>query len=206
MNNCIGDIHMSIKQVVIFCSGVIIGGFSTYFITKNKIKKKYADLADEEINSVKDFYNTKIAEFNGNASDVKNSETPVEDETPKINDIIQKERYIPETGELRLNLGTDTAIKYPNYPTTIEYPYLIEPDDFGDMDGYSVVSMSYYNNGILVEDMTQVPADIEETIGAESLKHFGDPSYGYEEGIMYVRNEHFRTDFEITKVADDFQG
>ena len=174
---------MSIKQVVIFCSGVIIGGFSTYFITKNKIKKKYADLADEEINSVKDFYNTKIAEFNGNVSNAQDAGTPVENEIPKMNGLIQKEKYIP----------------------TIEYPYLIEPDDFGDMDGYSVVSMSYYNNGILVEDMTQVRADIEETIGTESLKHFGDPSYGYEEGIIYVRNERFKTDFEITKVADDFQ-
>jgi len=188
---------MSIKQVAIFCSGVIIGGFSTYFITKNKIKQKYADLADEEINSVINFYNEKIVEFNGNVSDAQDAEIPVENEMPKMNSLIQKERYIQGSDELYSDLKTDN---------TVGYPYLIEPDDFGDMDGYSVVSMSYYNNGILVEDMTQVRADIEETIGTESLKHFGDPSYGYEEGIIYVRNERFKTDFEVTIVADDFQG
>lgn len=187
---------MSIKQVAIFCSGVIIGGLSTYFITKNKIKQKYADLADEEIISVKNFYNAKITEFDRDVHDTLDKVTPVDDEMPKVYDIIQKEQYFPESTELYSDLETDN---------TAGSPYLIEPDDFGDMDGYSVVSMSYYNNGILVEDMTQVQADIEETIGIESLKHFGDPSYGYEEGIMYVRNEHFRTDFEITKVADDFQ-
>jgi predicted DNA-binding protein (UPF0251 family) len=74
-------------------------------------------------------------------------------------------------------------------------PYVIPPEDFGTNAGYEEISLTYYADGVVADDDDNAMSDedIEETIGHESLKHFGE----YEDDSVFVRNDDMRTDYEI---------
>ena len=74
-------------------------------------------------------------------------------------------------------------------------PYVISPFDFGEIDGYNQISLTYYADGILEDDANDIVTDVDELIGAGSLNTFGE----YEDDSVFVRNEYLRTDFEILK-------
>ena len=72
---------------------------------------------------------------------------------------------------------------------------MISPDDFASSPpGYSAQPLDYFADGILA-DGWGVELDIEETIGEESLEHFGE----YADDLLYVRNERKEIDYEVTK-------
>ena len=72
-------------------------------------------------------------------------------------------------------------------------PHVISPDEYGENDDYETVSMTYYADGVLEDDRFGVVTDIEETVGYDSLNHFGD----YEEDSVHVRNDQLKIDYEI---------
>ena len=78
-----------------------------------------------------------------------------------------------------------------------EKPYVISPDDFGELDGYETSSLTYYADGVLEDDYYVVIEEdaVDDMVGIESLEHFGD----YENDTVFVRNEKLKTDFEIQR-------
>lgn len=72
---------------------------------------------------------------------------------------------------------------------------MISPDDFGTEDGYDEISLTYYADGTVTDDSDHAMSDdeIEETIGKDSLNHFGD----YEPDSVFVRNDRLKADYEI---------
>ena len=77
----------------------------------------------------------------------------------------------------------------------INGPYVISADDFNSSPpGYNAQPLDYFADGILA-DGWGVVLDIEETIGEDSLEHFGDD----QDDILYVRNERNEIDYEITR-------
>ena len=95
--------------------------------------------------------------------------------------------------------------KYPYHPDDISKneeekepddnrPYVITPDEFGSVDEYETISLTYYSDGVLTDDRDDEPIeDVDDMIGEDSLTHFGE----YEDDAVYVRNERLKTDFEI---------
>ena len=74
-------------------------------------------------------------------------------------------------------------------------PYVIAPYDFGELDGYSQIELTYYLDGILEDDEYHIVTDADELIGPKALTTFGE----YEEDSVFVRNDYLRTDFQILK-------
>ena len=72
-------------------------------------------------------------------------------------------------------------------------PYIISPEEFDTEDGYDTVSLTYYTDGVLTDDDNNVIEDIENTVGEDFAKHFGE----YEDDSVFVRNERLMTDYEI---------
>ena len=74
-------------------------------------------------------------------------------------------------------------------------PYVISPYDFGELDGYNQIELTYYADGTLEDEDYNVVTDVEELIGPKALTSFGE----YEDDAVFVRNERLETDFQILK-------
>ena len=72
-------------------------------------------------------------------------------------------------------------------------PYVIPPDEFDELDGYEVISLTYYADGVLTDDYNEPVEDVENTVGSDSLTHFGE----YEDDSVFVRNDNLKVDYEI---------
>ena len=72
-------------------------------------------------------------------------------------------------------------------------PYVISPDDFASLDGYNVVELTYYMDGILEDEDYHIVTDADALIGPKALTTFGE----YEDDAVFVRNERLETDFQI---------
>lgn len=72
-------------------------------------------------------------------------------------------------------------------------PYVIPPEQFGTIEEYDTISLSYYSDQVLADDNDEVIHNVNEIVGLDSLGHFGE----YEDDSVYVRNERLKCDYEI---------
>ena len=64
----------------------------------------------------------------------------------------------------------------------------------GEMEGYTQISLTYFDDGIL-SDENGVIIDEPEDIVGDALNHFGE----YEEDSVFVRSDPKRCDYEILR-------
>ncbi len=76
----------------------------------------------------------------------------------------------------------------------VEQPYVISPDDFGELDGYTSVGLIYYSDGVLADEYGIPVDDIEEIVG-DALNHFGE----YSDDNVWCRSDVKRCDYEIAR-------
>lgn len=160
-----------LTAVMIFVLGVVTGSL----ITCTYAKKKYEQIANEEIQSVKEAFKQRKTR---NASSKKEA---LKEET-------LKQKY----GKQMENLG------YADYyisPEKDEKPYVISPEDFGDNDSYDTISLTYYDNDILTDDHDEIIENVDELVGKDFMKHFGE----YEDDCVYIRNDSYKSDYEILR-------
>lgn len=72
-------------------------------------------------------------------------------------------------------------------------PYVIPPEQFGEIEEYDQIELTYYADHILADENDDIVEDVEEAIGFESLSHFGE----YEDDSVFVRNDERRCDYQI---------
>lgn len=170
---------------VSFILGTIIGAGIGVAGTYSYFKDKYEKLAEKDFNSRRVFDEDKKDE----------SEEPVAEKTadsrtvdkPSIAEYaarLQKEGYVNYS---------DMQDKKQKQEIGVDKPYVIQPSDFGEFDDYEKISLTYTADGVLLDDMNEIVDDIEETVGEDSLEHFGE----YEDDSVYVRNDAKKCDYEI---------
>lgn len=169
------------NKLFIFAAGAVIGSIVTWKL----VKDKYARIAQEEIDSVKEVFSrrNKLDE----PVEEKNEEpVPTSEEVVKYKNIINSCGY--------------SAVE--RVETMHDKPYVIEPGVFGEDSDYETVSLSYYADGVLTDENNCIidPGEIESLIGEESLDHFGE----YEEDSVFVRNEERKTDYEILAIQNNY--
>lgn len=178
---------------VAFILGTIIGAGIGVAGTYSYFKDKYEKLAEEDFNSRRVFDEDKKDE----------SEEPVVEKTtdsrtvdkPSIAEyvaILQKEGYVNYS---------DMQDKKQKQENAVDRPYVIQPSDFGEFDDYEKISLTYTADGVLLDDMNEIVDDIEETVGEDSLEHFGE----YEDDSVYVRNDAKKCDYEILLDQGNYQ-
>lgn len=170
----------TVKNVVTFAAGAVIGSAVTYFI----LNKKYKKISDEEIQSVRDVYKKKEEALKDMASEQaeKMAQEIVANAIPEEDDISDAKEVDDEMKDNR--------------------PYVIDPGDFGE-EGYHTVSLDYYADGVLAYmDSGAVikPEEVDEIVGRDSLTRFGE----YERDTVYVRNDKRKTDYEILANVDKY--
>jgi hypothetical protein len=173
-----------------FATGAAIGSVVTWKV----LKEKYERIAQDEIDSVKETLTRRVREESENT--ISNGDDECEDDEDdedcslsEYNSLVgsyaQSGDYA-ENGERGVG---ESEVPY------INGPYVILPEDFGDGNyEHSLYCLTYYEDGVLANDWDEI-LDIDETIGEESIQHFGD----YVDGVVHVRNERLNADYEIVR-------
>lgn len=183
-----------------FAVGAAIGSAATWYYAKTK----YEQIAQEEIDSVKEKFSYE-----------KDATAPDEPKNgpkkPSVNDTEK-----PSVAEYAKRLAQEG---YTDYSTSSEIdpdedeeepvlepvpdvndnpqeaPYVISPDQFGEFADYDTISFLYYADDILADDNDEILEDVEGVVGFDSLNHFGE----YEDDAVHVRNDRLKCDYEILR-------
>lgn len=182
-----------ITKVLLFAAGAGVGVAATWKF----FKTKYEQISAEEIESVKESF------ANREPQPVKVDVEPEEDELAEGSDDSYPNETIRKAAEIARKAG------YTNEPAediedeeeedNMDKPYVIEPEEFGEMD-YAIQSFTYYADGVVTNERGKIVKNVDELIGEESLQHFGE----YEDDSVFVRNDKAKIDFEILKDYREF--
>lgn len=177
------------NKVIWFCVGAALGSVTTWFV----VKKKYEQIAQEEIDSVKEVFSRKFKEE-------KTEDTHVVEEIPAINNRLNKPDLVSYTKTIYAN-GYGTV----RPPETDKRSgiYVIAPDEFGDFPDYRQVSVTYYRgDDTLVDSEGNIIDDIDGSIVVDDfIDHFGE----YEPDSVYMRDDMRCCDYEILINEDTFR-
>lgn len=192
-----------VKGALIFIVGVGVGvvGSKTYF------EKKYNDICNEEIKSVKETFE--------NLRKIDRSKTS---EKPSIKDVMEYSNIVKNNDYASNPVNTipdededEEPDEFDEDDPVIEYipsaddpdivyevrsdnrPESIDPENFGDIVGYRREALNYYLDGVFADDSGNVVENVDETIGLDNLKHFDE----YETGALFIRNDAKRCYYEV---------
>lgn len=168
-----------------FIAGAVIGSAAAWCYAK----KKYERIAQEEIDSVKEVFARK--EF------AKTGEKIMEGFTDGFKQAAEQAREKPDVKQyatILQNAGytVGTSQQGEERGMREKYPYVISPEEFGEMEDYDKISLTYYADGILADDNDNVIDNVGDVVG-DALDHFGE----YEDDSVFVRCEERRCDYEI---------
>lgn len=202
--------NTKLNSIITFATGAILGSLVTW----KCLEKKYKQIAQEEIDSMREYYRNK--DFT-----VKDIVKAAVDEGLNVDiSMVDREKYLDSESErcekLRKEVTTGESIDIPipqEYADlTSQYtskevnpmedrPYVISPEEYGDIDGYECISLNYYADGVVADDSDNIIENVEYVIGEDSLDHFGE----YEEDCVFVRNDTTRCDYEILRDTRNFE-
>lgn len=157
------------KMFLAFVTGAAVGSL----IAVKVVEKKYRQLADEEIESVKEVFNNRLQ---------KEIDKEVEKSKKEAyGDYIKQFGYgVPNEKEEVKNMEDERI-------------YVIPPESFGEV-GYKTVSLTYYADKVLAYDSTnEVIKNVDKIVGHNSLETFGE----FEDDSVFVRNDDLKIDYEI---------
>lgn len=173
--------NVTLNNVLLFGAGVAVG----VLVSANYFKKKYEQIAQEEIDSVKRAFTAPPAEPVAEEEEEVSYE-PTPEDVEAINDIIETCEY-----------GNDYASKFSirKEETGVPKPYVISPAEFDTEEGYDAYSLTHYSDGVLCDEQDRVIEDVEGMVGKDFANHYGE----YEEDAVHVRNPALKCDFEILR-------
>lgn len=181
--------NSTLSNTLMFIAGAAAGSAVAWKI----LKTKYERIAQEEIDSVKATFSKRY----GKPED----ETDVEEV-----EVVKEEPHVPDAATVRDYAAVLAKNGYTDYANTVvvekkeitavaeeDGPYVISPEEFGSRDDYETVSLTYYSDGVVADDMDYRVDDLDSIVGIESLTRFGE----YEDDSVFVRNDELKTDYEI---------
>ena len=167
------------KNILVFLVGAAVGSFVTYKLIKTGTEAYIQD----EIDSVKSAYD-RMYEVKNDDIEKKAYEKA---ETDIYNQIASYYKANEDEVEKPLRETPKTTT------TDVERPYVINPDEFGELD-YDLIDLTYYKDGVLADDQFEKVEDVDDVVGLDSLSKIGE----YEDDILHVRNDRLKADYEIS--------
>lgn len=188
--------------------GFVLGAAAGSLVTWKLIEKKYMDMADDEIRSVKEMYLHRDT-----VKSVVDALTPEEPEkapeltdegkqlVDKLNDLTASYVSVDEKPDYTVysqakekhNVFDDAMPEEPEVKH--DEPYIIDPTEFGEFSEYEQRELTYYKDGVICENDTDMidPYDILGDIDVSD--HFGE----YENDRVFVRDDRRQVDYEILR-------
>lgn len=186
MNNTIGNL-------IIFSSGVAIGVAASWKFFETKYKK----ISQEEIDSVKKVFslnkenNESTFEPDRNPENDESKENKLRGMRVKIGPVDEYAKFVKDLGYTDEEKGVENMHKR---------PYILSPDEFGELANYDTESLTYYADGVLTDESNNPIEDVGAIIVEDFADHFGE----YEDDSVFVRNDDRKTDYEILRDERNF--
>ncbi len=185
--------------VIAFLAGTAIGGMVAWRI----VNERYAKISEEDILSVKEAFRNREQKLKDEIEELKSKLEVTEclEEEEKVPSTILSTNEHQDKGDINEYVRMVNRTKYAHTSVpqkedhSIEAPYVISPEEFGEMDGYTQISLTYFEDDDILSDENGVIIDDPEEIVGDALNHFGD----YEEDSVFVRSDPKRCDYEILK-------
>ena len=163
----------TLSKVFIFAAGAVIGSVVTWRL----LKTKYEQIANEEIESVKEVF------FKNKPTDEKK-----DDGDPMIAEYYTEAAKYHAEEEKNEEKGESKDMGH-------DRPYTIPPSDFAELEDYEVETLLYFQDEVLTDDDNNIIDNPDDIVGLTSLESFGE----YEEDSVYVRNDKLKCDYEILR-------
>lgn len=178
-------------DILLLTIGVAIGATATWFC----VKKHYEKIAQEEIDSVKEVYAERTADEIKKAVNSKFGKDSIDSYVDTDEKVSEKDlkNYISKIDKEGYTAGHTCVEKRKG--DSMNKPYIIFPEEFGGIEEYEQISLIYYSDGVLTDDMDDIIDDIDGTVGEGFASHFGE----YEDDSVFVRNDRLKCDYEILR-------
>lgn len=176
--------YNGLKYVLAALAGAAVGSAVTWKI----VKTKYERIAQEEIDSVKEFYSDK---YRKKTEDSKEETLAKKEQNEQmIGEYMDHiDRYTSHSDENEQKGGSDIMDKVG--------PQVISPDEYGEILEYETISLTYYADGVLTDDMDEIIEDEEAIVGYNFAEHFDE--YGDDPDTVYIVNHRLKCYYEICK-------
>lgn len=172
----------SIKSLFIFAIGALAGTFAGAQIAK----KKYEEIANEEIEEIRAYYKEREKE-------VKEIEEPNAVEAPEEKSIEVEER---KQYNNIIKRGNYMAVDEEEQNNVCDEAYPIDPSEFGNDGKNATETLTYFADGVLVNEVDEVVEDPDLVVGRHHIDIFNEFP---DATCVYVRNDLDGTDYEILK-------
>lgn len=169
----------------------IVGGLIGFGLGMIFTKKKYAKIAKDEIEEIREYYKNKDLKKKEKADEIlEEIKEEASNAVRCAQNIILNNSYI-EKGDKTVD------------PDEMENPIEeISPDDYGFMDGYGSETWYYYeSNDIIADSDNNIMDSPEMYLGDTIMKKMSESDYC---DSLYIRNHKNRTDYEILKSLRDW--
>lgn len=180
----------TLSNVLIFAVGAAVGSAGTWYF----VKTKYEQIAQEEIDSVKEEF-AKCKYDGPQNSDEAAIENDIPEEEESYPDGSVKDEYIDVVKKLGYHNYSDVEPTHirPDTSANTSSARVITPDEFGTED-YKIVELTYWADGVVTDTKNKRIKDVDGLLG-NTLERFGE----YEPDALHVRNDEKKIDFEILR-------
>ena len=178
----------------------VIGAAAGSAVTWYGLKTKYQKYAEEEVNELREYYSSKLANTEDEhlevANDIDEEPSPTEIKSNRIEmaKIAERQNYSGYFKTDAEGISEDPNILEPR-------PVVVSPEELEDEPDYEWRDITVYADDVVCDDNDDKLDDVENVIGADSLNHFGE----YTEHVVYVRNDRLKCYFEISKDARTYE-
>lgn len=186
--------------------GATAGAFVGYRWAYRRLEAKFADIAEQEIDSMRDHFRKRLV--------ARDEKPPVEELKKVVKDAGYDVTDPTQNGEVAVapvpepetrNVFEDTAVDPQedwDYEAELaqrspEKPYVIHIDEYGEQEGHEEMSLTWYADDVLSDQQDKLVDDPNRVVGMENLDKFGHGSN--DSTIVYIRNEKLGVDIEVSK-------
>lgn len=183
--------NRTLSNVLLFAAGAVVGSAVTWKF----VKTKYEQIAQEEIDSVIEVFSRRDDEYESEEDIEVDEEQEEESEGVKYTNTRQKpplDEYVSQIKKLNYS-GESTPEEEEE---DVYEPYVISPDEYGEIHAYETIGLNYYADGVLTDELDNPIEDVDSIVGSDYAEHFGEFD---EPNIVYIRNDERKCDYEICR-------
>lgn len=172
----------TLSNLLIFTAGAAIGSVVTWKVIEGRYKK----LVQEEVDSMDEYYRNKYGVEETEEDEENNVDSNTQIDIREYAAKLVKENYTNYSGAPKIEEKSKEV-------DDVEKPYVISPEEFGELHGYETVTLYYHADGVLTDDQHEPVEDADDVVGDDFATHFGE----YEDDSVFIRNDAKCVDYEI---------
>ena len=177
--------NRKLSNVLLFAAGAAVGSLVTwrYFKSKYEVVEDKIEEKTEEPEGKTEEEDPEVLE-----SKMSYKKPPLKEYVKMVED----NGYVPKTHMEEV----EEEIANGEWDDKDVYePYIIRPEEYGELHAYETLSLNYYADGVLTDELDNPIEDVESLVPADFADHFGE----YDDNAVFVRNDNLECDYEILR-------